>query len=143
MDKQTFTSVFEAALAKVPYVEGVNNHMGSQLTSDQKSMGWLMELCQKHNLFFIDSRTSASSVGADTAQQSGIYWNTRDVYLDHSVEASALQHAWESMLSCVQRNDACIMLAHPHKETLNFLEKQAQGLASQAFVTVSDVLKKY
>ena len=143
MDKQTFTSVFEAALAKVPYVEGVNNHMGSQLTSDQKSMDWLMELCQKHNLFFIDSRTSASSVGADTAQQSGIDWNTRDVFLDHSVEASALQHAWDSMLSCVQRNDTCITLAHPHKETLNFLEKHAQGLASQAFVTVSEVLKKH
>ena len=141
MDKQTFTSVFEAALEKVPYVKGVNNHMGSQLTADQKSMDWLMELCEKHNLFFIDSRTSAASIAAEAAQQSGIYWNTRDVFLDHSVEASALQHAWDSMLSCVQRNDACVMLAHPHKETLNFLEKQAKGLNYQAFVTVSDVLK--
>lgn len=143
MDKQTFTSVFEAALAKVPYVEGVNNHMGSQLTSDQRSMDWLMALCKKHNLFFIDSRTSASSVGAETAQQSGIHWNTRDVFLDHSVEASALQHAWDSMLSCVQRNDTCIMLAHPHQETLDFLENSAQGLNAQAFVTVTDTLKKY
>jgi len=143
MDKQTFRSVFEAALTKVPYVEGVNNHMGSQLTADQQSMDWLMELCKKHDLFFIDSRTSSTSVGAETAQQSGIYWNTRDVFLDHSVEASALQHAWDSMLSCVQRNDTCIMLAHPHQETLNFLENNAQGLSTQAFVTITDTLKKY
>ena len=141
MDKQTFTSVFEAALAKVPYVEGVNNHMGSQLTSDQQSMDWLMTLCKKHDLFFIDSRTSATSVGAETAQQSGIHWNTRDVFLDHSIAPNALQHAWDSMLSCVQRNDTCIMLAHPHRETLNFLENNAQGLNTQAFVTITDTLK--
>ncbi len=142
MDKQTFTTVFEQALAKVPYVTGVNNHMGSQLTSDPKSMQWLMALCKKHGLFFIDSRTSATSVAAKVAQQSGIFWNTRDVFLDHSVAPDALQHAWDSMLSCVKRKDSCIMLAHPHKETLNFLEKHAQGLSSQAFVSISKTLKQ-
>jgi polysaccharide deacetylase 2 family uncharacterized protein YibQ len=142
MDKQTFTTVFEQALAKVPYVEGVNNHMGSQLTADPKSMQWLMELCKKHGLFFIDSRTSSTSVAAKVAQQSGISWNTRDVFLDHSITPQALQHAWNSMLSCVKRKDSCIMLAHPHKETLNFLEKHAQGLNLQAFVSISEALKQ-
>lgn len=142
MDKQTFTTVFEEALAKVPYVEGINNHMGSQLTSNQKYMQWLMELCKKHNLFFIDSRTSATSVASEVAKQSGILWNTRDVFLDHSVTPDALQHAWNSMLSCVKRKDSCIMLAHPHRETLNFLERHAQGLNMQAFVRIAQALKQ-
>lgn len=141
MDKQTFTAVFEAALAKVPYVQGVNNHMGSQLTSNQQSMNWLMALCKKHGLFFIDSRTSATSIGAETAQQAAILWNKRDVFLDHAITPSALAHAWKSMLTCVKRKDACIMLAHPHRETLNFLENHAQGLNHQAFVPITEALK--
>jgi polysaccharide deacetylase 2 family uncharacterized protein YibQ len=141
MDKQTFTTVFEDALAKVPHAVGINNHMGSALTADETSMRWLMELCQKHGLFFIDSRTSASSVAAKMARQLGVAWNTRDIFLDHSVSPDALQHAWASMLSCVKRNDHCIMLAHPHKETLDFLEKQAQGLSPQSFVSITETLK--
>lgn len=142
MDKQTFTTVFEQALAKVPYVEGVNNHMGSQLTSNPKAMLWLMELCKKHGLFFIDSRTSSTSIAAETAQKAGILWNTRDVFLDHAVTSDALQHAWNSMLSCVKRKDSCIMLAHPHRETLDFLEQHAQGLNLQDFVSISKALKR-
>ncbi|MDQ7001382.1 MAG: divergent polysaccharide deacetylase family protein [Ghiorsea sp.] len=141
MDKQTFTAVFEAALAKVPYAQGVNNHMGSQLTSNQQSMDWLMALCKKHHLFFIDSRTSATSIGAETAQQAAIRWNKRDVFLDHAITPSALAHAWKSMLTCVKRKDVCIMLAHPHRETLNFLENHAQGLNHQAFISVTEALK--
>lgn len=141
MDKATFTDVFERALAKVPYVQGINNHMGSLLTSDKKTMLWLMELCAKHDLFFVDSRTSSTSVAATTAQESAIPWNKRDIFLDHSVEPEALQSAWDSMLFCVSRNDHCIVLAHPHPETLAFLEQHAQGLNMQSFVAITDLLK--
>ena len=130
MSKSVFTQVFEDALAKVPHVVGVNNHMGSALTADVKSMQWLMELCEKHGLFFVDSRTSATSVGADIAQKNKVPWNSRDVFLDHSVESDALAHAWQSALSCASRNDACVMLAHPHQETVSFLE---QNIASEDF----------
>lgn len=141
MSKEEFTQVFEAALAKVPYVQGVNNHMGSKLTENSKAMSWMMELCAKHNLFFIDSRTSSKSVAAKTADTSGIHWNARDVFLDHSVELAALQHAWDSSLKCVNSNDYCITLGHPHPETLDFLESKAQGLSAQSFVPVSQILK--
>ena len=141
MSKAVFTQVFEDALAKVPHAQGVNNHMGSALTENAQSMQWLMELCQKNNLFFIDSRTSSKSVGATTAEASHIAWNQRDIFLDHSVEKDALQHAWQSTLSCAKRNDHCIMLAHPHQETLAFLE---HGIASEdfsRFVSINSVLK--
>jgi len=141
MDKQTFTEVFEAALAKVPHVVGINNHMGSLLTEDRKSMQWVAELCAKHDLFFIDSRTTSASVASEVAADAGISWNERDIFLDHSVEFEKLQHAWESAFSCAERNDHCIVLAHPHKETVAFLEEQANGVNHQKFVDITDVLK--
>jgi len=140
MDKQTFTTVFEEALAKVPHVVGINNHMGSRLTEDTKSMQWLAELCKKHNLFLIDSRTSSASVAAQVANDAGIAWNERDIFLDHSVKAEALQHAWESALSCMKRNEHCLMLAHPHNETLDFLEQKIQDFNPQRFVPITTIL---
>ncbi|OIP99018.1 MAG: hypothetical protein AUK35_08575 [Zetaproteobacteria bacterium CG2_30_46_52] len=141
MSQAQFTKVFEDALAKVPYAEGVNNHMGSMLTSDAKSMQWLMALCEKHRLFFVDSRTSSKSVAADYANRANIDWNSRDIFLDHSVEPAKLKHAWESAMDCVQRNDHCVMLAHPHKETIQFLEQQTSGFGTQNFVAITQALK--
>jgi polysaccharide deacetylase 2 family uncharacterized protein YibQ len=141
MSKPVFTQVFEDALAKVPHAVGVNNHMGSALTADKKSMQWLMQLAAKHGLFFIDSRTTAKSVAADMAQEAHIPWNARDIFLDNSVEKDALTQAWDSAMACVQRNDYCIMLAHPHPETLDFLEQHTQPLNQQSFVPIQDVLR--
>jgi len=139
MSKSVFTQVFEDALAKVPHAIGVNNHMGSALTADMKSMQWLMELCQKHGLFFIDSRTSAQSVAANVAQDAHIPWNARDIFLDNSVQEKDLQHAWDSAMGCIKRNDSCIMLAHPHPESIAFLEQQT--LNPQTFVNIQSILR--
>jgi polysaccharide deacetylase 2 family uncharacterized protein YibQ len=142
MSQPVFTQVFEDALAKVPHAVGVNNHMGSALTADKKSMQRLMQLSAKHNLFFIDSRTTAKSVAADTAQEAHIPWNARDIFLDNSVEADALTHAWDSAMACVQRNDYCIMLAHPHPETISFLEKMTAENQDITWVDIKEVLTR-
>ncbi|MDX8383815.1 MAG: divergent polysaccharide deacetylase family protein, partial [Ghiorsea sp.] len=142
MSKDEFRSVFEAALAKVPYVEGINNHMGSLLTSNKKYMKWLMELCKKHHIFFIDSRTAASSVAAAQAEKAGIPWNQRDVFLDHKVDPKSLQHAWHTAASCLSEKSNCIIIGHPHKETINFLEHHAQGIDTQSFVAIDTLLHK-
>lgn len=140
MSKPIFTQVFEEALAKVPYVVGINNHMGSALTADKKSMQWLMELSKKNGLFFIDSRTSSSSVGREVAKTSFIAWNERDIFLDHSIEAEALSHAWQSALKCAAKSDHCIMLAHPHQETLAFLENHISADDYHRFVNITKTL---
>ncbi len=60
MDRTEFVDAVRRALATVPHVSGVNNHMGSLLTRHPGHMTWLMqELKARGNLFFVDSRTSA------------------------------------------------------------------------------------
>jgi polysaccharide deacetylase 2 family uncharacterized protein YibQ len=58
----------DAALAKVPYAAGINNHMGSRMTAQREPMAWLMGELQQRHLFFVDSRTSAATVAAAEAQ---------------------------------------------------------------------------
>jgi len=61
---------FAGMLDTVPYASGVNNHEGSLGTADQKLMDELMPLLRQHDLFFIDSRTTAATV-AETARARG------------------------------------------------------------------------
>jgi polysaccharide deacetylase 2 family uncharacterized protein YibQ len=63
MTHKEFARVVEANLAAVPYVQGINNHMGSLLTRHPGHMLWLMEELQRHpRMFFVDSRTTVATV---------------------------------------------------------------------------------
>jgi len=88
----------DAALAKVPYAAGINNHMGSRMTAQRQPMAWLMGELQQRHLFFVDSRTSAATVAAAEAQRIGLANVSRDVFLDdvRTTEAitAQLQDAW-------------------------------------------------
>ncbi len=124
MNESQLRQRFSHALEKVPHVTGVNNHMGSLLTTLEAPMRWVMQVCREHSLFFVDSKTSHTSVAADIASQYGLAWGTRRIFLDHTVDAEDLNMAWEAAIRCAQQQGSCIVIAHPHAETLNFLEQQ-------------------
>lgn len=72
----------DAALAAVPHVRGLNNHMGSAMTEQPQAMTWLMGELQRRHLFFLDSRTSPRTVAAASAQRTALASLSRDIFLD-------------------------------------------------------------
>ncbi|MES0372092.1 MAG: divergent polysaccharide deacetylase family protein [Mariprofundaceae bacterium] len=112
------------ALQQVPYVAGINNHMGSLLTTLEDPMKWVMKICRERSLFFVDSKTSNSSVAANIASEYGLAWGSRRIFLDHTVDAEDLKMAWAAAVRCAEQKGSCIVIAHPHAETLSFLEQQ-------------------
>jgi len=127
-------------LRKVPYVQGMNNHMGSFLTSMPEPMGWVMQFCRDNQLFFVDSKTSAKSVAADIAASYGLTWGARRVFLDHSVKEDDIKKAWLSAQRCAKRQGGCIVIAHPHPETLDFLERKVTHVKPEIMRAVVDLL---
>ncbi|MBL1353329.1 MAG: divergent polysaccharide deacetylase family protein [Zetaproteobacteria bacterium] len=128
MDEVAVRDMMMHDLTAVPYVEGINNHMGSRLTSMIEPMTWVMQVCREKSLFFVDSKTSSKSLAATVARQYGLVWGSRAIFLDDSVEPSAMQKAWHRMQLCVQRQQRCIVIAHPHRQTLEFLEHKLSVL---------------
>lgn len=112
------------ALKQVPYVVGINNHMGSLLTTLEAPMQWVMDICRERSLFFVDSKTSNNSVAANVASEYGLAWGSRRIFLDHTVDAEDLKMAWGAAVRCAEQKGSCIVIAHPHAETLSFLEQQ-------------------
>ena len=140
MKQEEIHEMLQSGLEKVPYVEGMNNHMGSLLTSDAKVMAWVMQFCEDNQLFFIDSKTSAKSVASAIAQSQGLAWASRRIFLDHSVKSEDMKKAWASAKVCANQQGGCIVIGHPHPETLAFLEALAAPSETQIMKGVVDLL---
>jgi polysaccharide deacetylase 2 family uncharacterized protein YibQ len=121
-------------LQAVPDVAGVNNHQGSQSTADAALMDELMPVLREHNLFYVDSRTTAATVAFDSAQRFGVRSGFRNVpFLDDVAEVSAVRNQLLLALRGAQRKGDAIAIGHPHAATLQALrdvlpEAKSQGV---------------
>ena len=61
---------------------GVNNHMGSRFTTFRPGMETVLRQFKARGLMFLDSRTTAQSVGDQLAQEMGVPSIVRHVFLD-------------------------------------------------------------
>ena len=131
-----------AALAAVPGAVGVNNHMGSSLTADAVALKPVLQVIKKRDLFFLDSRTSAESVGYREARRLGIPAAQRQVFLDGDPSPEAIRTQFHRLLAEARRSGAAIAIGHPYPSTLSILPgeiRQARDLGYE-FVPVSYLL---
>jgi polysaccharide deacetylase 2 family uncharacterized protein YibQ len=111
-------------LRAVPDVAGVNNHQGSQSTTDVALMDELMPVLRDHKLFYIDSRTTAATVAFDAAQRAGVQSAFRNVpFLDDVAEVSAVRKQLLLALQEAGEKGKAIAIGHPHPATLKALQE--------------------
>ncbi len=111
-------------MQSVPEAVGVNNHQGSQATADRTLMTELMPVLRQWNLFYIDSRTTASTVAFDTAHQFGVRAAFRNVpFLDDVAEVSAVRKQVELAFRDANLKGEAIAIGHPHPATLQALSE--------------------
>nr|WP_264673110.1 divergent polysaccharide deacetylase family protein [Marinobacter nanhaiticus] len=139
MDEHATTVTLRRALQSIPYVQGVNNHMGSLLTQKRSNMDWIMTELVQYPLYFVDSRTIAATVAADSAEAHRVPNLTRDVFLDHLQTEEFVDRQFKLLIETARRNGTAIGIGHPHKVTVDYLEKHLPQLDEQgiAVATVS------
>lgn len=133
-----------AALQAVPGAVGVNNHMGSGLSADEPSMSTILGVLSSRSLFFLDSRTSAQSVGYRVAIRLGLPAAERQVFLDPDPGEEAIRGQFHRLLGLARTRGAAVAIGHPHPETLAVLAEEvpkARALGYQ-FVPVSYLLDR-
>src|SRR5882724_5376275 len=109
-------------IESVPNAVGVNNHQGSQATSDTALMNELMPALRNLNLFYVDSRTTAATVAYDTAQRDGVPTAFRNVpFLDDVQDASAIRKQLQLALRGAKEKKSAVAIGHPHPATLTAL----------------------
>ncbi len=135
--------ILQADLDSVPYIVGVNNHMGSLITQHPGHMRWLMSELKAHdNLFFVDSYTSKSSVALQLAREQGIPATRRDVFLDNETSAPAIDMEFRRLKELARQRGTAVGIGHPNLVTISYLERELPKLRQEGFrlVPISDLI---
>ena len=113
---------------------GVNNHMGSRFTANKPDMETVLKLFKARGLMFLDSRTSAQTVGEQTAQELGVPNMPRNVFLDDDEAIDAVRRRLAETEAIARRQGFVVAIGHPHEATLQALAEWLPGLAAKGFV---------
>jgi len=144
MTRSEFRNQLRLNLNSVPYVRGVNNHMGSLLTRHPGHMTWLMdELSRRGGLYFIDSKTTSKSIADKIALENNVPVLSRDFFLDPNHEANTLRQQFDRFIKKVNRRGYALAIAHPYPETIKFLKANLNELSEHGItlIPVSELVR--
>ncbi|MCF8045531.1 MAG: divergent polysaccharide deacetylase family protein [Desulfarculaceae bacterium] len=115
-------------LGSVPYIEGVNNHMGSRITTMADKMNQIFTILKKRELFFIDSITSNHSSCESSAKLLNLKFAKRDVFLDNIQRQDYIAGQLEELVKKAESRGRAIGIAHPYDATAETLAKRIYWL---------------
>ncbi|WHP80250.1 divergent polysaccharide deacetylase family protein [Edwardsiella anguillarum] len=131
MSEAEIQRIIRQAVGNVPYAVGMNNHMGSAMTSSLTGMQKVMRaLEQYHLLYFLDSMTIGHSQVSNAAQGTGIKVIKRKVFLDDAQSESAIRTQFNRAITLARRNGSAIAIGHPHPATVRVLQQMLRTLPS-------------
>jgi polysaccharide deacetylase 2 family uncharacterized protein YibQ len=121
----------DADIAQVPEASGVNNHEGSKATADPRVMRDVIAALKAHDLFFIDSRTTAKTVAQSTAEADGVPTAARNVFLDDKESVAYTRGQLFEAIAIAKREGSAIAIGHPRPSTLEAVRSMIPEFRSQ------------
>jgi polysaccharide deacetylase 2 family uncharacterized protein YibQ len=143
LKREEVEAIVNSMLQSVPEADGVNNHQGSQATSNSALMGELMPVLRDAGVFYVDSRTTAETVAYDTAKRDGVKTAFRNVpFLDDVQNKAAVRRQLQIAIRGAKEKGEAIAIGHPHAVTLEALREMLPEAKKQGvrLVLVSDVV---
>jgi polysaccharide deacetylase 2 family uncharacterized protein YibQ len=118
-------------ISEIPYVTGINNHMGSKFTASRKEMEEALFAVKLHGLFFIDSLTPSRSKAFETAKRLHMATACRNIFLDNRPQEPAILSQLDKLKSLAIRSGYAIGIGHPYPETASAIDSFLRGMSKQ------------
>lgn len=134
---EEMSQVLEKDIASLKGIVGINNHMGSEATTDARLMETVLTIINDKNLFFIDSRTSPETIALKMAQQMGVPSARRDIFLDNDKTPSAIDARTDELLDLAEKKGWALGIGHANAETAEALERMAQKASERNIQWIS------
>ncbi|MFV1951072.1 MAG: divergent polysaccharide deacetylase family protein [Nitrospinota bacterium] len=127
----------------VPYIIGINNHMGSKLTEDEYIMRIILKMIREHDLFFIDSITSSRTVAFKVAKELGLKTAQRKLFLDNTEDIDYINRQIMKLGEIAKKDGSAIGIGHPYKVTAAALREMIPKLMEEGIeiVPISTMVK--
>lgn len=130
-------------IAAVPYISGINNHMGSKFMMDENKLVLIFKEMKRDKLFFVDSRTSADSKTLAAAKKTNMKVAERKIFIDNNRNYNDI---YNNLINISKSDDSSpmIIIGHPYPETVRALKNATAVLREKgvSIVPVSKIIKK-
>ena len=123
MDPDRLLAVLEKNLDAVPYAIGVNNHMGSRLSTQADRMNQIFTVLKRRRLFYVDSRTTYYTKARQAARLLQVPFAQRDVFLDHDPSPQAIRTQIRRLSALAKLHGEAVGIGHPHRVTFDVLQE--------------------
>jgi polysaccharide deacetylase 2 family uncharacterized protein YibQ len=142
MPPEEMSDRFARMAADVPQANGASNHMGSAFTSDLSAMTSFARALKGKGFFFVDSVTSAGTVGVVAMEQEGVRATRRDVFLDDDGRPEEMRRRWATAILMAKERGEAVLLCHSRRETRKALLELLPQLRREGIrpVTVEELL---
>lgn len=128
MSSDEIDRIIRDAVGKVPYAVGLNNHMGSAMTSSLFGMQKVMQTLSHYNFYFLDSMTIGNSQSMRAAAGTGVKVIKRRVFLDDTQNEADIRVQFNRAIQLARRNGSAIAIGHPHPTTVRVLQQMVYNL---------------
>ena len=115
---------------------GINNHMGSKFTSNNRVSSVVIQELKKRGLLFLDSLTSAESVAWKKARDQNVPYAVRNIFLDNSQNGKDIMKQLSLLEEYALKHQMAVAIGHPHKSTINTLREWIPQAQKKGFVFV-------
>lgn len=134
-----------AAIADVPYAIGMNNHMGSKVTSDERIMRIVLSVCKEKGLFFLDSKTNYWSIVSKIGNDLNVPVIENNLFFDDLYTHRHIEKQSKLLLERVKKEPTIIAIGHvgpPGEITSNVIKEYIPKIKQEAsFVFLSQLVE--
>jgi hypothetical protein len=145
MSPEEIYDTLDENFSTVPYSSGINNHMGSMLTTDPDQMYALMSaLKQRGDYYFVDSITTRDSVALHVADNQHVPNTRRNIFLDNERNFYDISLQFERLINQAKKVGSSIAIGHPYPETIAALKQLLPKLTKHGvkLIAVSEMIQQ-
>ncbi|CAI2015376.1 divergent polysaccharide deacetylase family protein [Serratia quinivorans] len=128
MSSEEIQRIIRNAVNNVPYAVGMNNHMGSAMTSSLPGMQKVMQALDSYQLYFLDSMTIGNSQATRAAAGTHVKVIKRKVFLDDTANEADIRRQFNRAVELARRNGSAIAIGHPRPATVRVLQQMLPTL---------------
>lgn len=143
MSKEELRRQIDENIKAVPYIVGVNNHMGSKFMEDKGKLNLVFNKLDEEGLFFVDSLTTRNSKGRKLAEKTGLRFACRDTFfIDNIQDSTIIIRNFKNLLKKRKQWKTLLLIGHPYPCTISALKEVVPIIKAEGIriVPVSDLI---
>lgn len=137
MDRNEIEYRILKAIAELPMAVGMNNHMGSRVTSSADMIHKIADVLETKDLFFVDSYTVNKTVVQQVMRSHHIRVYQRDIFIDHENSENSIRRQIDKMARMAEKKGVVVAIGHNRPLTLKILTEMIPKLEKEGFRFIS------